>query len=258
MTICVTKNLLFITLDTLRYDVAQQLFESGDLPLLSRYLPVSGWEKRHSPASFTYAAHQAFFAGFLPTPITQGPHPRRFALTFAGSESIDEQTRLFDAPNIVQGFADAGYRTVCIGGVGFFNRQNALGRVLPGMFQVQEWCSEFGVTQIDSTEYQVACALRHINAVNQPLLLFINISAIHQPNRYYLPGSEQDNLASHGAALCYVDGALAPLLQAPGLQGNTEVIICSDHGTLYGEQGYTGHRLAHPHVWEVPYAEFEL
>jgi hypothetical protein len=33
-------------------------------------------------------------------------------------------------------------------------------------------------------------------------------------------------------------------------------IICSDHGTAYGEAGYHGHRLAHPVVWTVPYAEF--
>ena len=36
------------------------------------------------------------------------------------------------------------------------------------------------------------------------------------------------------------------------------VVICSDHGTAYGEDGYTGHRLAHPVVWDVPYAEFVL
>ena len=26
----------------------------------------------------------------------------------------------------------------------------------------------------------------------------------------------------------------------------------------YGEDGYQGHRFAHPVVWEVPYAEFVL
>jgi len=36
------------------------------------------------------------------------------------------------------------------------------------------------------------------------------------------------------------------------------VVICSDHGTAYGEDGFTGHRVAHPVVWTVPYAEFLL
>jgi hypothetical protein len=35
-------------------------------------------------------------------------------------------------------------------------------------------------------------------------------------------------------------------------------IICSDHGTAYGEDGYWGHRVSHPVVWDVPYAEFIL
>ncbi len=35
-------------------------------------------------------------------------------------------------------------------------------------------------------------------------------------------------------------------------------ILCSDHGTAYGEDGYHGHRLGHPVVWTVPYAEFLL
>ena len=34
--------------------------------------------------------------------------------------------------------------------------------------------------------------------------------------------------------------------------------MCSDHGTAYGEEGYYGHRVAHPVVWTVPYAEFVL
>ena len=32
-------------------------------------------------------------------------------------------------------------------------------------------------------------------------------------------------------------------------------ILTSDHGTLYGEDGYIGHRVAHPLVTTVPYAE---
>ncbi len=31
-----------------------------------------------------------------------------------------------------------------------------------------------------------------------------------------------------------------------------------NHGTAYGDDGYTGHRLGHPSVWTVPYAHFFL
>ena len=82
-----SHDLLFVTLDTLRYDVAAELVAAGRTPALARVLPGGMWERRHTPASFTYAAHHAFFAGFLPTPVTPGPHPRLFAAGFPGSDS---------------------------------------------------------------------------------------------------------------------------------------------------------------------------
>ncbi|MGV3531165.1 MAG: metalloenzyme domain-containing protein, partial [Chthoniobacteraceae bacterium] len=90
-----STDLLFITLDTLRYDAAQHAWQMGQLTTLAPYLSAAGWQKRHTPASFTYAAHQAFFAGFLPTPTTPGPHPRRFAAKFAGSVSTTDDTFVF-------------------------------------------------------------------------------------------------------------------------------------------------------------------
>ena len=60
------------------------------------------------------------------------------------------------------------------------------------------------------------------------------------------------------AALAYVDGQLAPLFAALRRRAPLLAIVCSDHGTAYGEDGYAGHRLAHPVVWEVPYAELTL
>ena len=58
-----THDILFVTLDTLRYDVAMDALRDGRTPNLRRLLPRGTWEKRHSPATFTYAAHHAFFAG---------------------------------------------------------------------------------------------------------------------------------------------------------------------------------------------------
>src|SRR5258708_17428900 len=71
-----THDVLLVTLDTLRYDVAQEALRQGRTPNLAAVLPGGRWEKRHTPGSFTYAAHQAFFAGFLPTPARAGKHPR--------------------------------------------------------------------------------------------------------------------------------------------------------------------------------------
>ncbi|EST30504.1 membrane-associated metal-dependent hydrolase [Streptomycetaceae bacterium MP113-05] len=256
-------DLLLITLDTLRHDVAAELAADGRLPNLARHLPGGRWEERHAPGSFTYASHQAIFAGFLPTPASPGPHPRLFAAAFPGSESTAGSTYVHDAPHLPAGLAEAGYHTVCIGGVGFFSGRGALGSVLPGMFRESHWEPEFGVTSPRSFEAQVECAERAAAAVPEEkrLFLFVNVSALHQPNWFHLrggtPGSG-DSRESHAAALEYVDRHIGRLFAAMTRRGRCFAIVCSDHGTAYGDDGWTGHRLGHEVVWTVPYAHFFL
>jgi hypothetical protein len=124
-----THDLLSIVLDPLRYDVAEECLLAGRTPNLARLLPGGMWERRHTPESFTYAAHQAF--------------------------------------------------------------------------------------TVDSRETQAA-------------------------------------------ALAYIDRHLPPLFQVMQHRSPTNCIICSDRGTADGEDDYVGHRLSHPVVWTVPYAEFVL
>lgn len=250
-----THDILMITFDTLRYDVAVREMEAGGTPNLKRW--IGSWEKRHSPGSFTWAAHCAFFAGFLPTPATPGRHERLFALRFSGSETTGGKTCAMDTPDIVSGLAARGYHTACIGGVGFFKKENALSQVLPGLFQESHWEERMGVTDPRSTEHQVQRAVKILGEhPDQRVFLFVNISALHQPNRFYLPGATDDSLESHAAALRYVDSCLPPLLEAFRARGTSLCLFMSDHGTAYGEDGFTGHRLAHECVWNVPYAEF--
>ena len=257
------QDIVFVTLDTLRYDVAQAQWEAGLTPNIAAHLGPRGWQKRHSPGSFTYAAHQAFFAGFLPTPATPGPHPRPFAASFAGSETTTDQTYTFEHPTIVEALAQEGYRTLCIGGVGFFNKRTAIGRVLPELFDDSYWSEQMGVTCPQSTAHQFELArdLLAAQSPHQRAFLFINVSALHQPNAFYLAGEhpiERDNLESHAAALRYVDAQWPTLAGALGVRGGAHVIVCGDHGTAYGEDGFYGHRLAHEVVMHVPYASFNI
>ncbi|MEH3148600.1 MAG: STM4013/SEN3800 family hydrolase [Methylobacterium frigidaeris] len=255
-----SHDILLVTLDSLRYDVACAALAAGRTPNLARLLPAGAWERRHAPGSFTYAAHQAIFAGFLPTPAAPGPHRRHFALRFEGSRTTGPDTALFDAPDIVAGLAGHGYHTLCIGGVGFFNKRTALGRVLPGLFAESRWRSGFGVQARDSTAAQVGFAVERIAALppETRLFLFLNVSATHSPTRAYLPGATREGPDTQGAALAHADGALPPLFAALRRRGPAFCILCADHGSAFGEDGYHGHRLAHPTVWDVPYAEFIL
>ena len=255
-----THDVLFITLDSLRYDVARDALAAGRTPNLGALLPDGQWEKRHSPGSFTYAAHHAFFAGFLPTPASPGPHPRLFAARFEGSETTTGDTLVFETGDIVSGLAARGYHTICIGGVGFFNRKTALGSVLPNLFQESHWNPELGVTSKQSTQKQarLACEILAALAITQRVFLFLNVSALHQPNCIFTPNQTGDSPATQGQALEYVDRHLPPLFEAMQRRAPVFTIICSDHGTAYGEDGFQGHRLAHEVVWTVPYAEFIL
>ena len=263
-----THNILFITLDTLRFDVAQNAFQQNQLKTLAKWLPDDGWQRRHTPANFTYAAHHAFFSGFLPTPCEADQQtPRLFASSFPGSETTGDSTCVFEEATIVEGLANRGYATHCIGGVGFFNKLTALGNVLPGLFQRSYWDVSLGVTDPDSAQNQVRLARDIIadNGTEQPLFLFMNVSALHQPNCHYLENATEDSIESQQAALAYVDRSLKPLFEMIECR-STElddsspspwfVIICSDHGTAYGENGRTGHRWNHPVIGEVPYIDF--
>ena len=181
-----SHDLALITLDTLRYDVAVDELAAGRTPNLARL--VGTWEQRHTPGSFTYAAHAAFFAGFLPTPARPGRHPRQFALRFDGSETIGDDTCVLDGASIVEGLALRGYHTLCVGGVGFFNQLNPLGRVFPSLFAEAHWSRATGVTDPRSFEHQIGVVAESARggAAAQRAFTFINVAALHQPNHFYL------------------------------------------------------------------------
>lgn len=254
-----THDVLLVTLDTLRFDVAAEAFAQGRTPTLAKVLPF-GWDERHSPGTFTYAAHHAFFAGFLPTPARPGRHARRFALAFQGSETTGPQTVVMDAADLPAGFRAAGYHSLCVGGVGFFNLQNPLGRVLPSLFDERHWRAELGVTALRSTEHQVAQVAQSLEALpaTKRCFTFVNVSALHQPNKGYVPGATEDSKATQAAALAYVDSQLGRLFEVATRRAGCLLLIGSDHGTAYGDDGWHGHRLAHPSVTTVPWGEVLL
>ena len=209
-----THNILFITLDTLRYNVAVQLHASGKTPHLASVIAHDGWEKRHSPGSFTFSAHAAFFAGFLPTPARPGTHPRLFALRFPGSETTTAETAVFDAPDIVAGFRGRGYHTICIGGVGFFNKLTPLGSVLPGLFDESHW-SPGARRDRPAVRPRTRWSLALGRVARSRRTGGCSCSSTSRPSTSRTGSTcrahADDSVESHAAALEYVDGHLGRL-----------------------------------------------
>jgi hypothetical protein len=251
-------DVLFITFDSLRFDVAKRGLETGGTPVLQSVIPA--WEQHHTPATFTYAAHMAFFAGFLPTPAHPGRHPRLFASAFEGSKTTAKNTFTYPEATWIEALARVGYHTFCIGGTGFFNKQSALGSRLTTFFEHSYWENQMGVTSPNSPRVQLRRATSIISSLgrDERALMFVNIAATHEPTRMFLRGAAAGSPETQLAALSAVDKELEPLLNAFRARGGAFCIFCSDHGEAFGEDGFHGHRLAHETVWNVPYAEFLL
>jgi len=256
------SDILFICLDTLRYDVAVQEEEAGTTPVLNQYGP---WEKCQAPGNFTYPSHHAMFAGFLPCRYDARNLTDREMLFFPRSiglgKKVPKGSYGFDGSTIMEGLEKEGYDTWCVGGVAFFDKRSDLGRVFPGYFRKSYWNPSFGCPVKDSTKNQVDFILKKLDNADpeERIFLYLNVDAIHYPNYFYLEGASEDSIRSHGAALRYVDGELGRLFAGwKERRGSTFVICCSDHGTCYGEDGCQFHGVNHPAVNTIPYKHFFL
>ncbi len=255
-------DILFVCLDTLRYDVAVQEEKAGSTPVLNRY---GLWEKCQAPGNFTYPSHHAMFAGFLPCRYDAKNLADREMLFFPKAIGLGKKTPEgaygFSGSTIMEGLAKDGYDTWCVGGVSFFDKRSDIGKVFPGFFKKSYWNPSFGCPIKDSTKNQVDFILKKMKAAEKEthIFLYLNVDAIHYPNYFYLNGASHDDMASHAAALRYVDGELGRLFDGwKERRGDTFVICCSDHGTCYGEDGCQFHGIRHPAVDTIPYKHFFL
>lgn len=254
-------DILFLCLDTLRYDVAVSEQNLGNTPVLNRY---GAWEKRQTCGNFTYPAHQAFFAGFLPYSSNVHKLSDRETLFFARhigeGRTAPPYAYTFEERTWIEDLEKHGYETICIGGVSFFDKRSAIGKVLPGYFKHSYWNPSFRCEVRESTQNQIKFAIKKCLSFpeEQRLFLYINIDAIHYPNYFYLENARKDSIQSHAAALRYVDSCLEPLFEALNHRAPLFSICCSDHGTCYGDDGYELHGINHPAVTTVPYKQFLL
>lgn len=253
-------NIIFLCLDTLRFDIALQEEENGGTPNLNKY---GKWIKCHAPGNYTLPSHMAMFTGFFPSPVEPIPLFERehlFLPSKIGTNTMPKTKAFqFSETTFMQGLEKIGYETYCIGGVGFFDKRTEIGKLLPSFFKHSYWQQKFSCIVKESATHQVDFAIKKLSEnIEGKSMMYINFSAIHYPNSFYTT-SKVDNVDSHAAALRYVDEEIGRLFEeVKKINPKTLVIVCSDHGTCYGEDGYIFHCNSHQKVIEVPYKHFFL
>jgi Sulfatase len=255
-----THDIVWVVIDSLRFDVAQHAHLAAETPHLSALFP-DGWECRHAPGNFTLPSHTAMFSGFFPTPLTKPKAGRLFAPRVPGIEALTPDTFVFDERSIPEALAARGYRTVCIGGVGFFANILPITTILPSYFQETYWKPHYGPGRKDALRLQTERAREIFSSTDTPLMLFLNVAATHHPTAVFVEGATAESVETQRASLRHVDEGLGELFAFLLLRREirpTVLIVCSDHGDAFGEDGFYGHRLSHRTVMEIPYAHVVL
>jgi len=255
------ESILFITLDSCRYDT----FEQTPAPALKSVGPL---HRAYAPAAFTYASHCAMFMGFTPgNPHVREPYvnpkfAKFFKMVGPGFVGGGPEFMALEGRNILDGVRRKGYVTIGTGAVDWFDTSTETGRLLsadfdrffrpPTMWDVAQ--------QVEWTTAQ----LTDIAPEHRPVFAFLNVGETHAP--YYHHGADWDwhvdpcvPFGTHNdaaecrrrqsACLHFVDTQLAPLIES---FRNSTIILCGDHGDAWGEDGLWEHGIFHEKVFEVP------
>ena len=252
------ESVLLITLDSCRYDS----FLEADTPNISA---VGELHRAKAPGNFTYSSHMAMFMGFTPgDPSVQqtGVNPKFgkiFRMSQGGIAGKADEHFLLDGRNIVDGFNRKGYRTIGSGAVAWFNTLTETSGHLTSEFNEFHYAGNTW-----SLNEQLTWLSDQLDKSGQPVFCFLNVGETHVP--YYHEGadwpvddnpcipfsaSNDANKARYRQIKCleFVDQRLNELLQA---FSESTVVVCSDHGDCWGEDGLWEHGISHEKVLEVP------
>jgi hypothetical protein len=254
------NSVLLITLDSCRYDT----FVAADAPNMKRVGPEV--HRAQAPSHFTYGSHVSMFVGFTPG-IAGVQHPYvnpKFAKLFRihndgrrphGPAAFELQGR-----SIVQGFGQAGYRTLGSGAMAWFNPDRPHGELLTADFG-----KFFHPGDLWSVDRQAAWLDTELDAAGDtPVFVFLNVGETHAPYWHKgAPWSARDNpcipfqqrdrsadcAARQRSCLEYVDTSVAKLLSR---FARATIMVTADHGDCWGEDGLWEHTICHEAVLNVP------
>jgi len=253
------KSFLFVTLDSCRYDT----FENAQIPNMKKIGPL---HKAIAPSNFTFGSHAAMFVGFTPgiaelkKPFLNPKFGKIFKMINGGYEGKGTEFVTLGGENIIQGFKKLGYSTIGTGAVGWFDPKTDTGHVL-----VKDFDHFFYPGNTFSLEKQLEWLNSKIQEFSEkPLFVFLNVGEVHVPYYYRdAPWDPKENpcvpfAENNDAKACqmrqskcleFVDEKLAPLLDE---FSKSSILLCSDHGDCWGEDGLWEHGIHHEKVLTVP------
>jgi hypothetical protein len=247
---------LLVTLDSCRYDT----FESANVPNLKK---IGRLWKAEAAAHFTYASHQAMFAGFTPgvasvkEPFVNPKFAKVFKLISGKIKAKGNEHIQLEGRNIVDGFRKRGYATLGTGAVSWFDKNTPAGQALTSAFHKFYYPGDYFFAR-----EQAEWMMNELSRTKKPVFAFMNIGETHVP--YWHCGAGWDPKENpcvpfsdkNDAEICrvrqkscleYVDPWLGPVLEQ-----FRNVVLCGDHGDAWGEDGLWEHGIHHPAVREVP------
>jgi hypothetical protein len=261
------RNLLWLVLDSARWDAA----EAALTPNFDR---IGRMERRWSYASWTAPSHLGFFMGLLPHRGIAGE-----ASSVQYRQEFLQWADRLDAPGDCRfsSFAPSLSLPTFLRRLGY----RCEARVsMPVLNPATLLAAGFDHYELLPDHNDVGAALDGIVFGDVPTFHFINTGETHYP--YLLPGESPDDLpllpGVHGVwraldapfraptpfrpdqlkplwrkqvrCVEHVDAALGRALGS--VPADTWIIVTSDHGELFGEDGWVGHGpVLHPKVLEV-------
>jgi hypothetical protein len=266
------RNLVLVVLDSLRYDS----WVAAGPANLARLGPV---ERRYSYASWTAPSHYNLLMGLLPHTSPPGVFAseyykedfRRYSERLA-VEGIDFSRLLPEIylPTFLR--RELGYTTHALVSMPVLNPRTTINRdfdsfelmpthndmraMLPRL-QFEDARPSFWLLNVGETHYPYA--LPYEDPSEWP-----RVSGVHGVLKRvgedddagkFFDQAQLDSLrARQVAALTYLDEVFGELFAR--LPANTWLVVTSDHGELFGEDGYFGHGpIRHDLVHEVPFVE---
>jgi len=268
------RNLIVLVLDSLRYDS----WTAARPQAMQRLGEV---ERRWSYASWTAPSHYNLLMGLLPhsspTHVYASEYYKQDFMRYTERLGVDgmEFKKLLPSiflPTYLRN--ELGYRTHAMVSMPVLNRHTPINR-------------DFDSYELMPKHNDMAAMLPQMSFDDErPAFYLLNTGETHYP--YALPDEDpsrwprlsgvhgvfknMDDQAAPGEpaffddsvlaelrdrqieAVRYLDGVVARLFDL--VPKNTHVIITSDHGELFGEDGYFGHGpVAHDKVFEVPFVE---